>query len=70
MEKINYAYAWGHLDGAMNGYSLMRQMKNKGLELNDWDLETTISQLLDDVINDIKKEVHKKGHETYLAHGM
>ena len=70
MEKINYAHAWGHLDGAMNGYSLMRQMKNKGLELNDWDLETTISNLLDDVINDIKKEVHKKGHEVYLAQGM
>lgn len=70
MEKINYAYAWGHLDGAMNGYNLMRQMKNKGLELNDWDLETTISNLLDDVINDIKKEVHKKGHETYMEYGM
>ena len=70
MEKINYAHAYGHLSGAMTGYRLMKEMKQKGLDLNDWDLETTISNLLDDVINDIKKEVHKKGHEVYLAHGM
>ena len=70
MEKINYAHAWGHLDGAMSGYRLMKEMKNKGLELNDWDLQFTIQNLLDDVIDDIKKEAHKAAHEVYLAQGM
>ena len=69
MEKINYAYAWGHLDGAMNGYNLMRQMKKKGLELNDWDLEVTIRHLLDDVIHDIKKEAKHEASKEYMAHG-
>ena len=71
MDKpINYAHAYGHLSGALTGYRLMKEMKQKGLELNDWDLQFTISQLLDDVIDDIKKEVHKAAHEEYLTHGM
>ena len=70
MEKINYAYAYGHLDGAMNGYRLMKEMKEKGLELNDLDLQFTIQNLLDDAINNIKKEVHKEAHKVYEAHGM
>lgn len=70
MDKpINYAYAYGHLSGATSGYRLMNEMKKKGLKLNDWDLEATIRNLLDDVMHDIKKEVHEEASKEYLAHG-
>lgn len=70
MEKpINYAHAYGHLSGALTGYRLMKEMKQKGLDLNDWDLQFTISQLLDDVIDDIKKEVREEASRVYEVHG-
>lgn len=70
MEKpINYAYAYGHMSGALTGYRLVNEMKKKGLELNDWDLEVTIRHLLDDVIHDIKKEAKHEASKEYMAHG-
>lgn len=67
--KINYPHAYGHLSGATSGYRLMRDMKKKGLNLKDFDLEYTLRNLLDEVIDDIKKEVEEAAHKEYQTYG-
>jgi len=69
MRGINYAFGYGHLSGATSGYRLMRDMKKKGLNLKDFDLECTLRNLLDEVIDDIKKEVEDAAHEQYQTYG-
>ncbi len=65
MKEISYPYAYGHLSGALHGYKLMQYMKERGLDLQDWDLERSIENLLDDAIHQLKQEVQKAAEEHY-----
>ena len=67
--KINYPHAYGHLNAAMSSYRLMSGMKKKGLDLKDYDLERTLRELLDEVIDDIKKEVEEAAEGLYTRYG-
>ena len=40
-------------------------MKERGLDLQDWDLERSIENLLDDAIHQLKQEVQKAAEEHY-----
>ena len=63
MKTINYPYAYGHLYGALHGHRLIKEMKLKGLDLKDVDLELTLETLLDDVLHELKQEVETAGQE-------
>lgn len=53
----------------MSGYALMKKMKEKGLDLRHaLDLECAIQELLDQALDDLKKETHDAAavmHEKY-----
>jgi hypothetical protein len=67
-KRINYPYAYGRLSSSLSGFALMKKMKEKGLDLKNWDLECAIQELLDQALDDLKKETHDAAaveHEKY-----
>ena len=53
----------------MSGFALMKKMKEKGLDLKNWDLECAIQELLDQALDDLKKETHDAAAEMHEKYG-
>jgi len=69
-KRINYPYAYGRLSSSLSGYALMKKMKEKGLDLRHaLDLECAIQELLDQALDDLKKETHDAAAEMHEKYG-